>query len=157
MNSHILKFKASALALLLTLSLISCSSDEEEDKSFLEVHGGTVWKFGAPEDGLSVYAQINSTESNPFEIWVYNSTGECYDFQSITDAGSPEVLQNRENKVEIRIGGTSGEYDILTMTVSGDILRVELNSYDEGGLIDEQKFILQRTSDNVAALPICTS
>jgi hypothetical protein len=140
------------------LSLISCSSgDEEEDKSFLETHGGTVWKLGTPEDGLSVYAKINSSESNPFEIWVYDSGGECYDYESITDAGSPEVIENRENKVEIRIGGTSGEYAILTMTVSGDVLRVELNSYDEGGLVEEQKFILERTSDNVNDLVKCAS
>lgn len=153
-----LNFNAMLIMALFVLSLGSCSDDDDEsDKSFLEVHGGTVWKLGEPEDGLSVYAKINSTASNPFEIWVYDTGGACYQYQSITDEGSPEVVQNRENKVEIRIGGTTGEYAILTMTISGDILRVELNSYDEGSLIEEEKFILERTNENVDSLVKCVS
>jgi hypothetical protein len=69
MKSHILRLKAFALIALISFSFVACSDDEDEDeKLFLETHGGTVWKFGEPEDDFKVYAQINSTESNPFEI-----------------------------------------------------------------------------------------
>lgn len=158
MKTHILKVKAFALIALITFSFIACSDDDEDkDKSFLETHGGSVWKLGEPEDGFSVYAQINSVISNPFEIWVYNDSGDCYIYESITDEGSPEVLENRENKVEIRIGSVSGDYSILTMTISGDVLRVELESYEDGALVDSEKFILQRTSESVDSLEICAS
>ena len=156
MKSQILKFKTFALIAMISFSFTACSDDDEEDdKSFLETHGGTVWNLGDPADGFSVYAQINNNESNPFEIWFYDESNECYLYQRITDEGSPEVIENRENKVEIRIGGETGSYAILTMTVSGDILRVELDTYEEGVLVDDEKFILQRSSDNVSDLVVC--
>jgi hypothetical protein len=157
MKAHLLRFKAFALIALISISFVSCSSDDEEDKSFLETHGGTVWKLGEPEDGFSVYAQINSTESNPFEIWVYDESRDCYEYESITDEGSPEVIENRENKVQIRIGGDTGDYADLTMTISGDILRVELDYYEDGVLDDEVQFVLNRTNDNIADLTLCES
>lgn len=145
------------MALLISICFIGCSDDDEEEKLFLETHGGSVWKLGEPEDGLSVYAQINSTANNPFEIWVYNEAGDCYDYEPVTDEGSPEVIENRENKVQIRIGGETGEYAILTMTVSGNILRVELDYYEDGVLDDEVKFVLERTNDNPTDLTLCES
>lgn len=158
MKSHILRLKSLALIALFLFSFTACSDDDDKDeKSFLEAHGGTVWKFGEPEDGLSVYAQINSSPSNPFEIWVYNEQGDCYIYEKITDEGSPEVIEDRENKVEIRVGGDTGEYGVLTMTISGNVLRVELDSYVDGQLDDSETIILNRTSDNTSALEICAS
>jgi len=158
MKAQMLSIKAFTLIAIISFSVIACSDDENDDeKSFLETHGGTVWKYGEPEDGLSVYSKINSSITNPFEIWLYDVPGECYRYESITDEGSPEVIENRENKVEIRIGGDTGEYSILTMTISGDILRVELDAYEDGELIDSDKFILQRSSDSTDDLDICAS
>jgi len=157
MKAHLLRLKAFALIALISFSFVSCSSDDDDEKLFLETHGGTVWKLGEPEDGFSVYAQINSTESNPFEIWVYDESRDCYEYQKITDEGSPEVIENRENKVQIRIGGDTGEYADLTMTISGDILRVELDYYEDGILDDDVQFVLQRTNDNIADLTLCES
>ena len=159
MKPNILRLKTIALIALISFSFMACSDDDDDkdDKSFLEAHGGTVWKFGEPEDGLSVYAQINSTTANPFEIWVYNDTGDCYEYEKITDEGSPEVIEDRENKVEIQIGGNTGTYAVLTMTILGDVLRVELDSYEDGELDDSETRILQGTSDSTSALEICAS
>ena len=158
MKAHILRLRTFALIALISFSFVACSDDDEKDeKSFLETHGNTVWKFGEPEDGLSVYAQINSTITNPFEIWLYHDSGDCYAYQSITDEGSPEVIEDRENKVQIRIGGDTGDYVMLTMTVSGDILRVELDTYEDGQLADSDTIVLRRTDDNTDDLVLCTS
>lgn len=159
MKPHVLRLKSLALIALFLFSFAACSDDDDDkdEKSFLEAHGGTVWKFGEPEDGLSVYAQINSSPANPFEIWVYNQPGDCYMYEKITDEGSPEVIEDRENKVEIRIGGDTGEYGVLTMTISGNVLRVELDSYVDGQLDDSETIILNRTSDNTGELEICAS
>jgi len=157
MKTYFLKFKTFILIALISFSFVSCSGDEEEEKSFLETHGGTVWKIGEPVDGFSVYAQINSTANNPFEIWVYDEVRDCYEYQKITDDGSTEVIENRENKVQIRIADDSDEYVMLTMTISGNILRVELDYYEDGVLDDEVQFILERTSDNISDLNVCGS
>lgn len=156
MKAHMLRIKAFALIALISISFVSCSDDDNDDeKSFLEAHGGTVWKLGEPEDVLSAYSQINNSLSNPFEIWVFNALSDCYIYESITDEGSPEVIENRENKVEIRIGGDSGDYAILTMTVSGNVLRVELDTYEDGELVDDEILVLEKTSDNTDDLEIC--
>jgi len=46
---------------------------------------------------------------------------------------------------------------MLTMTISGNILRVELDYYEDGVLDDEVQFILERTSDNISDLNVCGS
>ena len=43
------------------------------------------------------------------------------------------------------------------MTISGDILRVELDYYEDGVLDDEVQFVLNRTNDNIADLALCES
>ena len=155
MRNQILKFKALLFIAVMAVSIHACSDDNEDEKSFLEAHGGSFWKFGEPEVGLTIYAQINNSESNPFEIWLYDVIDECYLYEKISNEGSPEVLENRENKVQIRIGDETGDYGILTMTVSGDILRVELDSYEDGQMVEDEKFILNRTTDNPNDLNVC--
>ena len=43
------------------------------------------------------------------------------------------------------------------MTISGDVLRVELDTYEDGELIENQKFILQRSNDSTDDLEVCAS
>ena len=81
------------LLAILTLFLASCSDDGDDGTSFLEKHGGTTWKFSVDEG--TIYAQINSSESNPFEIWV-SLFEACYIYESISDTGNIQVLENNE-------------------------------------------------------------
>jgi len=155
MKTYLFRFKILALFLFISIAFLSCNEEDEEEKLFLETHAGSVWKFGKAEDILQVYAQINNTENNPFEIWLFDAARGCYQYERITDDGSPEIVENRENKVQIRIGGDSDEYAMLTLTISGNILRVELTYFEEGEVVDEDKFILERTSDRIADLTIC--
>ena len=73
MKSKMLKFKAFALSLVLVLTLFSCSDDGDDEKTFLEKNGGTVWNL----ELLGIYAQINNSESNPFEFWCHQKTKIC--------------------------------------------------------------------------------
>ena len=43
------------------------------------------------------------------------------------------------------------------MTISGDILRVELDYYEDAVLDDEVQFVLQRTNDSTNDLELCAS
>ena len=147
MKSQILKIKAFALVVIIGLSLSAFGLMEEKEKSFLETHKGSLWKFGEPAEGLTIYAQINRSESDPFEIWVYNVLDDCYLYERISEAGSTEVMENRKNKVQIKIKENAEAHGIFTMTIDGNAMNVVLDSYEKGKLVKEEKFVLNRTYD----------
>jgi len=155
MKSQILKIKAFALIVIIGLSLSAFGLMEDKDRSFLETHKGSLWKYGEPSEGLTIYAQINRSESDPFEIWVYNVIDDCYLYENISETGSTEVIENRKNKVQIKIKESSGEHGIFTMSINGNAMSVELDSYEKGKLVKEESFILNRTNDNIENLVVC--
>ena len=152
MKTKMLGLRVFGLLAILTLFLASCSDDGDDGTSFLEKHGGTTWKFSVDEG--TIYAQINSSESNPFEIWV-SLFEACYIYESISDTGNIQVLENNENKVVIRIDEGPSEYSLLTLSVTGDALTIQSAYYEDGVLEEEDFFILQKTSDNVDDLELC--
>lgn len=155
MKSQILKIKAFALVVILGLSLSAFGLMEKKERSFLETHKGSLWKFGEPTEGLTIYAQINRSESDPFEIWVYNVIDECYLYEKISEAGSTEVIENRKNKVQIKIKENADEHGIFTMTINGNSMNVELDSYEKGKLVKEENFVLNRTYEKADNLVVC--
>ena len=155
MKSQILKIKAFALIVIIGLSLSAFGLMEDKDRSFLETHKGSLWKYGEPSEGLTIYAQINRSESDPFEIWVYNVIDDCYLYENISETGSTEVIENRKNKVQIKIKESTGEHGIFTMSINGNAMSVELDSYEKGKLVKEESFILNRTYDNIENLVVC--
>ena len=155
MKSQILKIKAFALVVILGLSLSAFSLMETKERSFLDTHKGSLWKFGEPAEGLTIYAQINKSESDPFEIWVYNVIDECYLYEKISEAGSTEVIENRKNKVQIKIKENADEYGVFTMTINGNAMNVELDSYEKGKLVKEENFVLNRTYEKADNLVVC--
>jgi len=68
---------------------------------------------------------------------------------------STEVLGNKKNKVQIKIKESSGEHGIFTLTIVGNALNVELDSFKGDKLIKEEQFTLNRSSDNIDALKVC--
>ena len=155
MKSQILKIKAVALLVILGLSLSAFGLMENIERSFLETHKGSLWKFGEPAEGLTIYAQINKSESDPIEIWVYNVIDECYLYEKISEAGSTEVIENRKNKVQIKIQENADEHGIFTMTINGNAMNVELDSYEKGKLVKEENFVLNRTYEKADNLVVC--
>ena len=155
MKTQIVKIKAFALAVIIGLSLSAFGIMEKENKTFLEVHEGSIWKYGDPSEGLTIYAQINKSASDPFKIWVYNVIDDCYMYEKISDAGSTEVIQNKKNRVQVKIKDNSKEHGIFTMTINGNAMSVELDSYEQGKLVKEERFILSSSNDNVDALIVC--
>ena len=149
-----LKFKAFGLLLLMVFSLVSCSDDGDDDpSSFLETNGGTVWKV--EQEGISIYAQINNSESNPFEIWATFGEGGCYIHESINDDGNVEVLENTENKLKLRVDDDVDEYTILTLTIRGDVLTVVSEYFEDGQSVEKETFPLKKTNDDPDDLPLC--
>ena len=154
MRAKMLKFKAFGLLLLMVFSLFSCSDDGNDDAStFLETNGGTVWTIS--QDGASIYAQINNSESNPFEFWASLGEEACYVHESINDEGNVEVLENTENKLEVRVDDDENEYTILTLTIRGNVLTVEFEYFEDGQSVEEETIPLQKTSDNTDDLELC--
>lgn len=155
MKSQILRIKAFALVVIIGLSLSGFGLMENKERSFLETHKGSLWKFGEPAEGLTIYAQINKSESDPFEIWIYNVIDECYLYERISETGSTEVIENRKNKVQIKINENKDNHGIFTMTINGNAMDVVLDSFEKGKLVKEEKFVLNRTYDNIDNLLVC--
>lgn len=155
MKSQVLKIKAFALVLILGLSLSAFGLMEKEKRTFLETHKGSIWKYGEPAEGLTIYAQINKTEADPFKIWVYNVIDDCYMYEKMSESGTAEVLENKKNKVQVKIKENADEHGIFTMTINGNAMNVQLDSYEEGKLVKEENFVLNRSTDKVEDLVVC--
>jgi len=154
MRTKMLKFKAFGLLLMMVFSLISCSDDNDDPSTFLETNGGTVWTIS--QGGESIYAQINNSVSNPFEFWVSFGEDGCYEHVKITDEGSVEVIENTENKLQVRVNDDDDEYVILTLTITGKILTVKSEYFEDGQKVDEETIPLQETSVDTDDLLLCT-
>jgi hypothetical protein len=156
MKAKMLKFKALGLFVVMAIGLFSCSDDSnDKSTSFLVKNGDTSWKIVDPTSGASIYAHINNNEANPFEIWASFAAETCYLYQSIDDSGAIEVLENTENKAVIRIDDSATEYTIITLSVSGTVLTVESEYFENGQSTEDEIFILQKTNDNVDDLEVC--
>lgn len=155
MKTHILKLKAFALVVLMAFSFMACSDDNDDGSSFLEKNGGTVWKFEEATFGATTYAQINNSESNPFEAWQSLFEDSCFFYINFADEGDVEVVENTENKLVLRVDESSSEYMLLKLSVSGDILTVVTEEYEDGSKEDEDTIILNKSSDNPDDLEQC--
>lgn len=152
------KWAVLSLVALVTLSLsfVSCSSDDDDEASlFLENHGGTLWNFSEQISGTSLYLRINSSESNPFEIWLKWPGSSCYDHEGVDDSETPEVLENTKNTLKLRVDDSATEYTIVTLSVSGDFLTISYEYFEDGSMVEEESVILARSSDNVNDLQLC--
>lgn len=155
MKSNILKIKAFALLVIIAVSFSAFNLKEKEKRSFLETYKGTLWKYGDPNEGLTIYAQINRSESDPFELWLYNVIDDCYFYEKYSESVSTEVLENGKKRVQIKIKESTNEYGIFTLTMHGNALKVELDSFKDGKLIKEEHFSLDRSSDKIEKLKVC--
>ncbi len=141
--------------IVLTFSLQSCSDDNEDLITFLEKYDNTAWKFTDVTTGGILYAKINNIQNNPFEIWLSLFRNSCFIYEGLADDGTVEVLENLENKLEIKIIDNPQEYSIITLTIIGDTLTATNEDFEEGISVDKNTFILLRTSDDLDNLKIC--
>lgn len=155
MKSNILRIKAFAVLVIIAIFISAFNVKEKEERSFLETYKGTLWKYGEPKDGLTIYAQINKSESEPFEIWLYNVLDDCYFFERYSQSVATEVLENKRNKVQIKIKESSKEHGIFTLTINGNALHMELDSFKEGKLVKEEHFTLNKSNDKIENITVC--
>ena len=143
--------------LALSVSFISCSDDDDDDKqsSFLENHAGSLWNFSEEISGTSLYLRINSSESNPFELWLKWPGTSCYEHEGVDDSATPEILENTKNTLKMKVVDSSSEYTIVTLSVSGDFLTIDYEYYEDGSMVEEEGVILARSSDKVSDLQLC--
>ena len=145
-----------SLSLLMIFALVSCNDDDDDDMiTFLDKHGDTQWKFQDPGSDTVLYLRINDSQTNPFELWLTFLANSCYVYQSVEDDGTPEILENTENKLVIRVEESNDEYTIVTLTVSQNVLTVASEDYENGQLEDENIAILFANQDDISNIEIC--
>lgn len=148
--------KVLSFTLLMILAVVSCNDDDDNDRvSFLDKHGDTQWKFQDPNSDTLLYLRINDSQTNPFELWLTFLANSCYVYQSVEDDGTPEILENTENKLVIRVDESNDEYTIVTLTVSQNVLTVTNEDYENGELDEENIVILFANQDDINNIEIC--
>lgn len=144
------------LMILMTFALVSCNDDgDEKMASFLDVHAGTQWKFQDPNSETTLYLRINDSQSNPFELWLTFLANGCYVYQSVEDDGTPEIIEDKENKLVVRVDESNDEYTIVTLTVSQGVLTVESEYYENGVLDEDNIAILFANDDDISNIEVC--
>ena len=145
-----------SISLLMIFALASCNDDDDDNMlSFLDKHGDTQWKFQDPNSDTVLYLRINDSQANPFELWLTFLANSCYVHQSVEDDGTPEILENTENKLVIRVDESNDEYTIVTLTVSQNVLTVASEEYENGELDEENIVILFANQDDISNIEIC--
>lgn len=148
--------KVISFTLLMILAVVSCNDDGDDAVvSFLDKHGESQWKFQDPNSDTVLYLKINDSQTNPFELWLTFLANSCYVYQSVEDDGTPEILENTENKLVIRVEETNDEYTIVTLTVSQNVLTVTNEDYENGELDEENIVILFANQDDISNIEIC--
>jgi len=148
--------KVLSFTLLMILAVVSCNDDDDNDRvSFLDKHGDTQWKFQDPNSDTLLYLRINDSQTNPFELWLTFLANSCYVYQSVEDDGTPQILENTENKLVIRVDESNDEYTIVTLTVSQNVLTVTNEDYENGELDEENIVILFANQDDINNIEIC--
>ena len=155
MKSNIIKIKALAALVIIVIFFSAVNLKAEKEKTFLDTYKDTLWQYGQPEDGLTIYAHINRSESEPFEIWLYNVIDDCYFYEQYAESVSTEVLENKKNKVQIKIKESENEHGIFTLTMNGNSLHLELDSFEGEKLVKEEQFTLKRSNDHIDQLKVC--
>ena len=115
--------------LILSVLLLSCSSDNNEDSvtkegNFLEIYNGVIWKttsLSNPDDNQWFVF-------SPKSMVVYENESGCTKFTDLWGVANGEgetktVLENSKNllKIEIESGGNSFIYT-LTVSENGNVL-----------------------------------
>ena len=148
--------KVLSFTLLMIFAVVSCNDDDDDNMvSFLDKHGETQWKFQDPNSDTVLYLKINDSQANPFELWLTFLANSCYVYQSVEDDGTPEILENTENKLVIRVDESNDEYTIVTLTVSQNVLTVTNEDYENGELDEENIVILFANQDDIDNIEIC--
>ena len=155
MKSNILRIKTFAVLVIIAVCFSAFNLKEKKEETFLDTYKDTLWKYGEPKDGLTIYAHINRSESEPFEIWLYNVIDDCYFYERYSELVATEVLVNKKNKVQIKIKESNNEHGIFTLTMNGNSLQIELDSFEDEKLIKEEQFTLKRSDDNIDQLKVC--
>ena len=155
-EASIRALKVLTLTLLMIFAIASCNGDDDDDVvSFLDKHGNTQWKFQDPNSDTVLYLRINDSQTNPFELWLTFLANSCYVYQSVEDDGTPEILENTENKLVIRVEESNDEYTVVTLTISQNVLTVTNEDYENGELDEENIVILFANQDDISNIEIC--
>lgn len=142
--------------MVFAVAAVSCSDDDDDQqaKTFFETHGGTNWDFQSPDSPISVFVRINDNVSSLFDIYI-NLTGECYYPYPVVGVENPEILENSQNRFKIKLTESESKYQILSASVSGNVLTVTAEVYENGELTEDQGFLLFESDQDVSDLTMC--
>jgi hypothetical protein len=146
------------LIYILTISLFtfgcSKSDDNPSENTFLKIYEDTVWLNN--EDEQSVYIRFINNIKTPIEYWI--EFEDCYFYILDRLSGENKIIESTEDKLVFRYKENDDgiEYmDIVTLTITGNSIKVETEYYENGVLVETDIYFLAKSSDDVDTLILC--
>ena len=79
----------------------------------------------------------------------------CYENETVIGIGGVEILENTENVFKVKVEDGENDYIIMTFTITGSVLTIKYEYFEDGELDDTQTLPLQKTDDDPDDLPLC--
>ena len=142
---------------ILSLLILGCSKSDDnpsDENTFLRIHEGTVWTI--TEEGQSTYIRFINNTKTPIEYWI--EFEDCYFYILDRFVGGNKIIENSAERLVFRHveNDESVEYvDIVTITITGNSLRAEIEYYENGVLVETDIQMLSKSTDDVDSLILC--
>lgn len=145
------KFLYIFIILGFTFYLNSCSDDDNEPKTFLEIYDGTKWVDTG--DGAKLYLRFKNNLGNFLELWIQDEN--CYIYGNIFNDSEDviEIIENTENKFLYKISADDFEGKAL-ITIDGNILKYTA-SISSNNETDTFTTFYNKTTINIDEFQIC--
>ena len=99
-------------------------------------------------------------KSDPFNYWYEYENDDCYDYFSfLLEDENMTIIENTKNSLKIKTVEDEGEYglyeSIWIFTISGDIITLKIEIYEDGEFDGSDQFTLTKSSVNTDEFILC--
>jgi len=143
------------MAIVLSISMVSCSDDDSAD-TFLERFDGTEWevKYVDENDEMGYY-KFNNDTFLPIDEWGLKGTDCYWSIEWGNSRFAIEILENSRDTFKVKETSSSGNVSVInTFTYTDNVMRLNMLA-DDGGNIGSSVITLTKTSTDLESLIIC--
>ena len=153
--------KKTLIILIVFMTIVSCSKDDESANTFLESFDNTVWKFdytGTADGPHHYYVKFTNNTYAPLEIWGGSSADNegglytCAYYRLFNLDSKTMLVENTVNGFVLRFETDPNFWNTLTFSKSSDDIALELKNTNVKDLYQGKK-----SSKDVGSLKTCSS
>lgn len=139
------------LILLTSISLISCSNDDDTSDTFLKRFDNTEWDFFG--DGEE-YIKFQNDLRNPIVEW--ENGGNCYTYFNWSTLKVLELIENSSDTLIVKWGAPGDiAYGTYTFSIEGESIKVSRTGYADGNYGSGSVILVKISNNVIDGLTIC--